>query len=196
MPALENAVAHGGRGIISFGIAGGLTPEFRPGDWVVASKVASAHGHFPTNRSWSGNLLNALPTAMSAAIFGADAPVVESAAKLMLGQSSGTVAVDMESHIAARVAANHGLPFAACRVIVDPANRTLPPAALVGLRADGTPDIVAVLRSVLRQPSQLPALIRTASDANAAHRALLRGRRLLGEGLGFPDLGQLMLDVA
>ncbi len=35
-------------------------------------------------------------------------------------------AVDMESHVAARVAARHGLPFAALRVISDPASRSLP----------------------------------------------------------------------
>jgi hypothetical protein len=63
----------------------------------------------------------------------------------------------MESHIAAAEA--HGLPFAACGVIIDPAHRVLPPAALVNLRPDGTPDIAAVLRSVIRQPYQLPALL-------------------------------------
>jgi adenosylhomocysteine nucleosidase len=48
-----------------------------------------------------------------------------------------------------------------------PAHRALPPAALVNLRQDGTPDIAAVLRSVIRQPRQLPALLRVAADARA-----------------------------
>jgi hypothetical protein len=39
---------------------------------------------------------------------------------------------------------------------------------------------------VVRQPSQLPALARTALEARTAGAALRRGRRLLGIGLGFP----------
>jgi adenosylhomocysteine nucleosidase len=71
-------------------------------------------------------------------------------------------------------------------VIIDPAHRALPPAALVNLRLDGTPDVVAVLRSVISQPRQLPALIRVAADARAAQLALRAGRQRLGDGLSFP----------
>jgi hypothetical protein len=109
--------------------------------------------------------------------------------KQLLYTQTGAVAVDMESHIAATIAAAHQIPFAASRVIIDPADRPLPPAALVGLRSDGTADAVAVLRSVLQQPSQLPALVRIALDARIARAALRRGRRMLGMGLGFPDFG-------
>jgi adenosylhomocysteine nucleosidase len=62
---------------------------------------------------------------------------------------------------------------------------------MVGLRQDGTPDVVAVFRSVLRQPRQLPAFARTALDARTAEAALRRGRRLLGAGLGFPYFSEL-----
>ena len=61
-----------------------------------------------------------------------------------------------------------------------------PPAALVGLRDDGTPDVLAVSRSLVRRPSQLPALARIAVDAWIARQALRRGRSLLGAGLGCP----------
>jgi len=67
---------------------------------------------------------------------------------------------------------------------------------LVGLRLDGTPDLPAVIRSLTRQPGQLPALVRTALDMQIARRALRRGRGLLGAGLGFPDFRELVLDVA
>jgi hypothetical protein len=163
---------------------------------VVASKVISAAGPFSTHWAWSQRLLRALPGAILADIAGVDAPVMESASKLSLGKATGSVAVDMESHVAARVAKAYGLPFAACRVIIDPAHRTLPPAALSGLRADGTSDAASVLRSLARHPGQIPALLHTAVDAYAARRALLRGRRLLGAGLSFPDFGELQLDVA
>ena len=49
-----------------------------------------------------------------------------------------------------------------------------------------TTDIAAMIRSVLRRPRELPALLRTALDARAARATMIRGRRLLGPGLGLP----------
>jgi hopanoid-associated phosphorylase len=184
--ALEDAIGRGCSGIISFGIAGGLAPDLEPGAWVVASGVVAAHKRYPTDRDWARHLLHALDCAVHADIAGVDAPVIEPVDKRRLRDATASIAVDMESHIAAAAAEAHGLPFAACRVIIDPAHRALPPAALVNLRSDGTPDVPAVLRSVLRQPSQLPALLRIAADARAAQLALRAGRRRLGAGLSFP----------
>jgi hopanoid-associated phosphorylase len=184
--ALENAIGRGCSGIISFGIAGGLAPDLEPGAWVVASGVVAAHKRYPTDRDWARRLLQALDCAVHADIAGVDAPVIEPVDKRRLRDATESIAVDMESHIAAAAAEAHGLPFAACRVIIDPAHRALPPAALVNLRPDGTPDIAAVLRSVLKQPRQLPALLRIAADARAAQLALRAGRRRLGAGLSFP----------
>src|SRR5262249_62248911 len=107
----------------------------------------------------------------------------------------GGQAVDMEWHVAARVAERHRLPFVAARVICDPAHRTLPVAARVGMKADGRTDVRAVLRSLLAQPSQLPVLIATAVDAERSFRSLLRGHRRLGPGLCGPDVGELLLDM-
>ena len=130
-------------------------------------------------------------------VLGSDAMVVDAAAKRALFEASGALAVDMESHIAARVAARRGLPFACARVISDGADRALPPAAQAGMRQDGGVDGLAVLRSLAADPRQLPALIRTAMEAETAFRALFRGRQLLGptlRALG-PDLGELLVDV-
>ena len=44
--ALEEAIARGCSGIISFGIAGGLAPDLAPGAWVVASGVVAAHRRY------------------------------------------------------------------------------------------------------------------------------------------------------
>jgi hypothetical protein len=124
---------------------------------------------------------------MQAEIVGMDSPVADPRGKQLLHAQTGAAAVDMESHIAARIAAAYQIPFVACRAIIDPADKPLPPAALVGLRPDGTADVLAVLRSVLQQPRQVPALVRTALDARIARAALRRGCRMLGAGLGFPD---------
>src|SRR5262249_10343780 len=132
-----------------------------------------------------------LPGARHLDLTGVDAPVVDAASKEALHKRTGAAAVDMESHVAAEVAATRKLPFAACRVIIDPAQRTLPPAALVGMNPDGSTNLSGVLRSLAQHPAQLPQLIRTALDALIARTALLRGRRTLGEFFGLLDFRQL-----
>ena len=106
--------------------------------------------------------------------------------KQALAAATGALAVDMESHIAARLAAAHGLPFAALRVICDPAARAIPPAAIAGMREDGGTDLGAILRALLRGPGQLPAMIRLAGDARTAFGVLARCRRSLDPHLMGP----------
>jgi adenosylhomocysteine nucleosidase len=191
---LEAAVEAGGSGIISIGIAGGLAPGLSPGDWVIASGVIADGVRIPTDNRWSQKLLTALPGAVHADISGVDAPVVAEADKRALHETHGTVACDMESHIAARIAARHGVPFAACRVIIDPAERTLPPAALVGMRADGRPDVLAVVRSLCQQPRQMFSLLRVVADLRAARTALSDGRSRLTGNLSFPSHAEMQLN--
>jgi adenosylhomocysteine nucleosidase len=185
--ALKAVIARGSRGIISFGMGGGLDPCLSSGQWVVASAVISDHELHEVDRRWSQRLLAALPGARYAAIAGVDSAIADPHAKRALNVRTGAVVVDMESHLAARIAAAHGLPFTACRVIVDPAHRPLPAAALLGLRPDGMPDLSRLVRSIVGQPGQLPGMLRLALDAAIAHAALRRGRALLGPSLAFPD---------
>jgi hypothetical protein len=109
------------------------------------------------------------------------APLVTAGDKDVLHRSNGALAVDMESHIAGAKAAAHGVPFAVCRAIVDPAWRTLPSAATAGLRDDGSTALGPILRELIRQPSQLGALMQVAVDARAARLSLVQARRAMGE---------------
>jgi adenosylhomocysteine nucleosidase len=166
-------------GIISFGVAGGLAPELRPGDCIIGSAVLSGSNLMPTDHMWSQRLLQTFPKAVSGAILGVSDPICQPRDKRALYVNTGAIAVDMESHIVAAVGAAHGLPVAAMRVITDPAERVLPASSVAAMRPDGTTNIGAMIRSVLRRPSEIPALFQTALDAFAARATLLRGRHLL-----------------
>jgi adenosylhomocysteine nucleosidase len=194
--ALQRELARGMRAVISFGIAGGLDENLASGTWLVARTIVTTTGRWPCDAAWVRVLAERLPGAWSADLAGVDAPVTEPAAKRVLHRATGAAAVDTESHIVAAFAALHGLPLAAFRVIADSARRGLPPVASVALAPDGKIRSGAVLGSLARTPSQLPSLLRTAIDARTAFRALSRGRRLLGVGLGYPDLTELLLDVS
>lgn len=193
--ALEREITRGAGAVISFGIAGGLAEDVASGTWLVARTIVAPLERWPCDAAWARLLAERLPGAWSADLAGVDALITEPAAKRALNRATGAIAVDTESHIVAAIATAHGLPFAAFRVVADSVLRSLPPAASVALAPDGKIRGGAVLGSLVHTPAQLPLLLRTAIDARTAFRALLRGRRLLGPGLAYPDLAELLLDV-
>jgi adenosylhomocysteine nucleosidase len=184
---LQLGLRTGCRGIISFGVSGGLAPDLRPGDWIVASSVVDSEASRPTHPIWSRRLLDLIPRVRYGPVAGVPSAVTNPTAKSALHATTGAIAVDMESHIVARFAAAHGLSFAVVRVVVDPAHRLVPDAALMAMRRGSGSNIAAVLREIVTDPAQISALSRIAVDAYAARNALLRVRRLLGPSFGLVE---------
>jgi hopanoid-associated phosphorylase len=185
---LEEA-AYGATAVVSFGIAGALAPLLKTGDVVIGTHVVAGREHYACDVAWSQVLRGRLATSRSAIVAGVDEVVSHVGMKKVLCRNTGAHAVDMESHIAARFAERRGLPFVLLRVICDGAQRSLPRAALVPLKANGRPRLLAVLKSVASDPAQIPELLQTGREAGKALRALLRCSHLLGPGLGCPYLG-------
>ena len=177
---LRLALGAGCRSIISFGVRGGLEPDLLPGDCVVASAIIDYPAVRPTDPLWSRKLADMIPDARHGPIMGVNAVVSDPADKRKLHAFTGAVAIDMESHLVARLADAHGLAFAAVRVIIDPAHRAVPPAALLAMAPGGSTDVSAMVREILARPSQVSLLMRLAADAIAARAALVRLRRVLG----------------
>jgi adenosylhomocysteine nucleosidase len=186
--SLASAIAGDCRGLISFGVAGGLSPDLPAGACIVGSTIISNTIELTTDWNWSQSLLRLIPNAIHGAIAGVTAVVAQPEAKRSLHVSTRALAVDNESHVVAGVSAARGLPMVAVRVIMDPATRRLPCVALAAVRADGAIDLAALIRAIARQPGELPMLLRTALDALIGFSALLRCRQLLGPGLGLPSL--------
>lgn len=193
--AIERAIDAGATALISFGIAAALSTDLRPGDIVVADRVVDSHGDYPTDPRWTVMLQRGWSGSRSGICAGSDVLVADPPDKARLRVASGALTVDMESHIAARIADARGLPFAAVRAVTDDAATTLPAAARIAMREEGGIDLVAVLRSIAGAPGQLPRLLGIGLDTRKALRALGRGRRAVGDGLGYTDLDQLLLDV-
>lgn len=178
------------RAVVSFGIAGGLDPSLKPGDVVVGTGIVSADGRRRADLDAAAamvGLLAGLPSrVISADLAGVDAAILAVADKASLRETTGAAAVDMESHVAAAFAGRHGLPFAAIRVICDPAERALPAFAANALTPDGEPDIKGVLSALVFGRARIGDLMRLGRDSNAAFAVLSRCRQCLGEGLGVP----------
>ncbi|MDB5758901.1 MAG: squalene--hopene cyclase [Burkholderia sp.] len=187
--SLETLLAQHGQaccGIISFGTAGGLAPDLQPGACVLAQRVVTPDRDFAVDADWLAALRACLPDAATGTLAGVEHPVADAASKARLRQSSGACAVDMESHRAALLAQRHGVPFAACRVIVDHADRHVPSAAIEGVNADGTIALSRLLRELALHPGQLAGCIVLAFDAAAARRQLRAVRLAMGAAFALP----------
>jgi len=167
---LEAAIAGGAERIISVGICGGLNPALRVGDAVIGTIVRGDLGEVITlDVDWAHRLWVALrrpPATPSPVSYGRFAwsptAVARMADKAALRAATSADVVDEETFIAVRVAAVHGLPCAALRVVCDPASFELPPAAVINLTASGGENIGAILASVAGDPWQIPELFELA----------------------------------
>jgi adenosylhomocysteine nucleosidase len=197
---LKGRVRPGCRAVMSIGIAGGLDPALVPGDVVVATGIVANGRRQATHPEVVTALVRRLADApfrvLLADLAGVDHAVLSPHAKATLRTATNAAAVDMESHVAAAFAQGHGLPFCAVRVVCDPADRALPAAIAKALKPNGEPDVLAVLGALARRSAKVGGLVRLARDSSAAFASLGRCRALLGFGLGVPDLGELLRDVA
>jgi len=183
LSALSGALFPSDRGVISFGICGGLAPQLRAGDCVIASFVSDGERRWPTDKAWTSRLAKLIPNAIVAPALGVDAPVFEVEDKKRLFEAHGTVAVDMESHHAARLASVHGVPFVSIRAVADDARCPVVESAMAGRRADGSVSAAGVLTTLGARPSEIVPLIRLAARASSARSTLMRIRPLLAEAL-------------
>ncbi|MDB5568730.1 MAG: hypothetical protein JWP84_5296 [Tardiphaga sp.] len=164
------------RGVISFGVAGGLDPQLKSGAVVIATEVMAGDRRWPAAEALSEELIAGAGVGRQrvfrGGLVGVEKVVTGQAGKAALRSETGAAAVDMESHIAAAYAAEAGLPFAALRVVSDPAGRALPELATTAIKPNGDIDLGKVLRGIARNPLTIRALVSTGRDFNRALRSL------------------------
>jgi adenosylhomocysteine nucleosidase len=186
---LEDELRGGIAGVVSFGLCGALDPALKVGDLVIGESVADADGCYLADANWAARIAALLPDARLGRFARAERPVATAAEKAELRQSTGAIAVHLESFPVGKLARWFGVPFAVIRAVSDAADRARPPAAQVGLGVDGRPAIGPVFASLKSNPWQIGALIRTALEAEDGFHALERARHLLGPRLAGPEPG-------
>lgn len=175
LAAAEELAAQGVDGLVSFGLAGGLDPAVASGTLVVPETIiAGAAQTYPVTPEWrSAFLANLGPTVAinHGAIFAGAEMITTPADKQAAWHQSGAVAADMESAEIAAAAKAAGLAFLAVRAVADEAGTALPPAA-TAMSTDGKMATGALIASLVRNPGQIPGLIRLGLKTRRACGAL------------------------
>ena len=171
-------LASGCGALMSFGIAGGLSPELSAGQVVIADRVILPDGNeITTAENWRERLLAVLPrngSVVVGPVAGSESVVAVPEAKQRVFETTGAIGVDMESHRVAGVASTAGVPFMVIRAVSDSSSQTIPPTAIDAIDAHGAPQYGKVITRLLRQPGDLPKLMRLSKDSETALASLRR----------------------
>ncbi|MBB3900434.1 phosphorylase family protein [Roseococcus suduntuyensis] len=161
--------------VLSFGIAGGLAPEARTGEVLLAGTLHAGQTFAP-DATWTAALAKGTGATGTGArvvpLAASETLLADVQAKRALHAATGAHAVDMESGAVARFATTRGLPFAVLRAVADGPEDALPRAAHRALTPDGRPALGPVLAGLARRPWELPALIGLGRASARAHAAL------------------------
>lgn len=184
--AAEGLCQQGVTALVSFGVAGALGPDLKPGDLVLPDMIHASE-RLPVTIAWRNRLQQQLPadvTVVNGALVSSAVPLTNEAAKRDLAQATGACAVDMESAAVAQVAVTAGIPFIAVRAIIDPL-RFSPPEALLGaVYPDGGVNLLRLFALLLKRSVHLNTLVQMGTGMRAARKTLSRVIQVAGAGLG------------
>jgi adenosylhomocysteine nucleosidase len=201
-PGMANAlsasrwlVRAGVTALAGIGVSGGLDPNLRTGDVIVAETVLEeTHPKRelswkppPLSLRWAEELLAAQEIRIhQGAIITTPEAVTSPVRKRSLFDRTGASAVDMESASVARAAAEAGLPFFVMRTICDTADRFVSPDFVDCLDREGMVRLPALVKNAWQNPSLLFELARVGREFATALRCLKRAWRALLRH-GFPQ---------
>lgn len=175
-------VEAGCRLLMSWGVAGGLDPEARPGDLVIPSAVVDETGGcWPFSPELGAAAAAGMPApfrwedhGQGRCILGLDRLVASPEDKQALFALTGALTVDMETHRVAQVAAAGRVPVLAVRAVGDPVEGRLPALVERVLGEDGEPRLGQVALGLMERPWDFAPLMRLKRETDAALEALGR----------------------
>jgi len=151
--------------VIVVGIAGASAPHLKIGDVVVPESVI----HGPAGTTHTSTESVARPD-RKGTIRTHNELLVDPDGVAALHRC-GVVAMDMETGAIAAVCERHGVAWTAFRAIGDNPERPVDPDSMTMLNPDGTGNVGAALRFVVRHPLRIPGLVRMGRDGAKACNA-------------------------
>lgn len=160
--------------VVVVGIAGASAPHLKIADVVVPETVIHGPGNSTHTSTESVARLDRQGTIRTD-----DDLLIDMEAVAALHRQ-GITAMDMETGSIAAVCDRHGVEWTAFRAISDTVDRPVDPDSMTMLNADGTPNLGASLRFMVRRPHRIPKLIAMGRDsAKACNAAAAAAERAL-----------------
>ena len=183
------------RGVISFGVAGGLDPTLRSGDVVVATEVLAGDTRWLAGLALNEELIASVALGRRRVVRGGLAgveaggggPGRKGCAPV---RKRGLLPSIWKAILQPPTRPRRAFHLRLCASSVIPPRRALPALARSAIKPNGEIDLRKVLRGLARNPMTLRALVSTGIDFNRALRSLRGCRSFLlgGEGLVTADL--------
>ncbi len=180
-----SALRDGAEGLVSFGTCGALDPSLKPGDVIIPDGVISPLGEdFPCDGPWVERLRARAvgpngPGGPGSRMFGSQHLVDTPLKKANLLQDTGALAVDMESHEIAEVAAQERVPFVVARAVSDTAETAIPSWLAGTIGKHGQVKMMSMLVGMAVHPGDMGALMRLGRESGPAIQSLRRVAGLL-----------------
>lgn len=167
--------------IILTGVAGALADKLEIGDLVMADRLLTREGDnnqpARTIEVPAGHFA-ACSSALDAAgiryrrggLLTVKRPLMTHVQKRLAGQSTGAIAVDMETAVIAFEAASRGIPFVAMRTIMDTVEHDLAAAGLADENGDVRP--LKAAAALVRKPAMVAGVVRLMRNLRRATRSM------------------------
>lgn len=166
----------GAEKLLSFGIAGALSPRLRVGDVAFSTHVVTlldeSYGKRPKSRKINALTFTSNKSVIISTVCGVDEIAFTPDVKRKVHAASRADLADMESHGVARAAHSFDVPFFILRAISDGINDSLPAYVANGVDEKGKPRLVPILKGLLRNPATLNQLLRLKKNTETALAAL------------------------
>lgn len=183
--AAQGLQQHGVTALVSFGVAGALSDQLKPGDLVLPDAIHSGE-LLPVDCAWRDRLQRQLPasiTVFNGILADSHVPLTDEKAKRGLAQTSGAHAVDMESGAVAQVAKAANIPFIAVRAIIDPVHFSPPEALLSAVNPDGSVKPLHLTALLLKRSVRLGTLLQMGAGMREARKTLSQVIEMAGTSL-------------
>ena len=158
--------------LMSFGVAGALSPDLSAGDIVVGKKVVSSYASWECDSVTAQRLLLVLPRTRLVSVYGSENLVSSPAAKNKIYSATGCHIVDMESQCVAQIACQYSIPFIVVRAVCDDAETRLPSSVTKSVRTDGSVDVMQSVKNILAEPKDIFRVMSLAINMKKATSSL------------------------
>ncbi len=176
--------------LISWGCAAGLAEGLSAGDLCLPKQLITENQqHISVHTEWRQQtvcLLDGLQPIHSGPLSTSSSIISSSRKKKVIHQSTGAIALDMESTAIARIAEQEQIPCLVIRVIADTVDMNLPTAITKSMDGKGEINNNKLALNIITNPLQIPDLIKLGLHFQNAQKKLNSVAKKIWEIADFP----------